>query len=217
MNNIAKKVFCLDNGKYVGYVLGVAVDEKLNKIGYYVVEEESETEFFVSRDEIVSYGQDAIFVQDETALQYLVERRRDIIGKSVYDADGVCYGHVESVGFQKERCQKIQTNLCEIVGKNVSNIKDDVIFVEFKKKRRNRKIFHTETKIDVFTQKKTVDFEPERVSLSQKTYVGKIAERDVFGYNNERIVSGGEKITKNIFENAKKHNKLNELFFVLKN
>ena len=56
---------------------------------------------------------------------------------------------------------------------------------------------------------------PEKVSLSSKFYVGKCACDDVFGYNNERIVKREEKVTKSIFENAKKHNKLNELFFVL--
>ena len=57
---------------------------------------------------------------------------------------------------------------------------------------------------------------PEKISLSAKYYVGKICTQDILGYNNEKIVGKGEVVTKSVVEKAKKHNKLNHLFFAVK-
>ena len=54
-----------------------------------------------------------------------------------------------------------------------------------------------------------------KISLAFNFYSGKVSKMDIFGYNNERIVSKGSAISRAIFENVKKHNKLNELFFAI--
>ena len=58
---------------------------------------------------------------------------------------------------------------------------------------------------------------PERVSLSSAFYIGKISSEDILGYNNEKIIQKGEIVTRSVVEKAKKHNKLNHLFFAIKN
>ena len=64
--------------------------------------------------------------------------------------------------------------------------------------------------------KAVVVSKPEKINLSTAFYVGKMSNEDILGYNNERIVSKGEIVSKAIVEKAKKHNKLNQLFFALK-
>ena len=57
---------------------------------------------------------------------------------------------------------------------------------------------------------------PAVINLSQNYYLGKVAFKALLGMNNELIVKEGGKITKQIFDKAKKHNRLNELFFIIK-
>ena len=216
MENISKRVVCKQSGRVIGYLLDVAVDAELKKIGYYVVDEQTESEFFVSVFDLNTLGEVA-FVESEMALQTFSGERERLVGKLVVDENGVEYGSVKELKFLDLKCQKLFTEKCEVLSKQVLRMCGDVIFLKLtKRKRRNknlisRKVFYENRPEDSFVET------PKRISLAADYYIGKSVKSDVFGYNNERIVSRGEKITKNIFENAKKHNKLNELFFVLQN
>lgn len=220
MENIAKKIITLSDGNVFGYVLDVCLDEHFEKIGYYVVEEENEEIYFLPLAQIVKIG-DAVIVQTVEDLQYFAGEKRGLIGREVYDDYGNFYGNVIRLEFVKNKLFKMCTDKCEIMKKHIKKLNGNVILCSFMQKRisQKREIFHTNQDVPVtILRKNNMQIsKPERVSLSSKSYVGKCACDDVFGYNNERIVKRGEKVTKTIFENAKKHNKLNELFFVLQN
>ena len=57
---------------------------------------------------------------------------------------------------------------------------------------------------------------PTVINLSPSYYLGKVATRTLLGINNELIVKEGVTINKQIFDRAKRHNKINELFFICK-
>ena len=64
MENISKIVLTLD-GQMIGYILDVAFDElTLKKIGYYVVDEETEGELFLKLEDVVSISDVAVIVKD---------------------------------------------------------------------------------------------------------------------------------------------------------
>lgn len=220
MENIAKNVVCLNDGENFGYVIDVAVDfETLKKEGYFVVEKETDTEFFVANEDVETFGKDVLIVESSDKMKFFDLQRDCIIGKMVIDEDGNFYGYVQNIFFAKNKLEKISTERCEIVAKNIRQIKKDVVLISFSHRRRASK------KLDVSNDEKYEEqmpnegqsFSPEKISLDMNFYVGKIALEDVVGLNHEKIVGRGEKITKNIVQKAKKHGKINELFFAAKN
>ena len=59
---ISKKVVSLGEGKLIGYVLNVCLDQKLNNlIGFIIVDEESEEEKFLSFKNLKSYNENYLF------------------------------------------------------------------------------------------------------------------------------------------------------------
>lgn len=222
MKNISKNVVTIENGKKVGYVLDMAFDEKYALIGYYCVDEETEREFFVAKQNIDFVSDSAVFVDDVSKLEFVANRTESLIGKDVFDMQGNFYGTINDIVLMKEKLEKLITDRCEILSKFIEKIGENVVFVSFKRKQRKSKKqpFHKFSSEDeiVKIQEKTLSEikTPQIVRLSSEYYIGKVSQEDVFGYNNERIILKGEIVSKNTVEIAKKHNRLNQLFFALK-
>lgn len=224
MENISKIILTLD-GQMIGYILDVAFDElTLKKIGYYVVDEETEGELFLKLEDVISISDVAVVVEDVLSFEFVQERENFLMGKLVFDDKANCYGRVQKLCFNKNKCEKICTTQCEILTKYIKTIGKDFVLLQFpkKKKQKHKDVFlEINTKLPndnvVEIQNKTVVVsKPEKINLSTAFYVGKMSNEDILGYNNERIVSKGEIVSKAIVEKAKKHNKLNQLFFALK-
>lgn len=216
MENISKIVLSQESGRQIGYVLDVALDENLNKIGFYVVDEETESEFLLLFENIASIGKEFVLVKNEGVLEFSANRPQSPLGKVVVDDKGNFFGAVKNLVFLKKRCQKIVTDKCEILPKYVKNIGQNAIFISFKRK----KVQKSENVFPRFESSEIVQIQnvttPEKISLSPNFYVGKVSNMDIFGFNNEKIVGKNEVITHNIVEKAKRHNKLNQLFFAIK-
>ena len=224
MENISKIVLTLD-GRIIGYILDVAFDElTLKKIGYYVVDEETEGELFLKLEDVVSISDVAVIVKDVLSFEFVQKRENSLIGKLVFDDKANCYGSVQKLCFNKSKCEKICTTQCEILTKYIKTIGKDFVLLQFSKKKKQK---HKDAFLDInkklpndnvveIQNKAVVVSKPEKINLSTAFYVGKMSNEDILGYNNERIVSKGEIVSKAIVEKAKKHNKLNQLFFALK-
>ncbi|MDE6583200.1 MAG: hypothetical protein K2K31_00930, partial [Clostridia bacterium] len=92
----------------------------------------------------------------------------------------------------------------------------DFVVVSFKKnKSKKSKLNFPKEDLDIFVEIQNEVTLPEKVNLSTKYYIGKISTMDILGYNNERIISKGEVVSREILEKAKVHNKLNQLFFAI--
>ena len=216
MENISKMVVAQNGGKKIGYVLDVALDENMQKVGYYVVDEESEGEFLVRRESLVAVSDEIVLIGDVSNLEFVAERK-SLLGKRVLSDDCQDLGIVKNLVFFGKKCTKLVTEKGEIMAKNVRS--EDFVFVSFKRKKTARKTFdfpraENDTIVQIQDFQKNVS--PETVRLSSSFYVGRVCTQDIFGYNNEKIVLSGEVVTRAIVEKAKKHNKLNQLFFALK-
>lgn len=224
MENISKIVLTLD-GQMIGYILDVAFDElTLKKIGYYVVDEETEGELFLKLEDVISISDVAVVVEDVLSFEFVQKRENFLMGKLVFDDKANCYGRVQKLCFNKNKCEKICTTQCEILTKYIKTIGKDFVLLQFSKKKKQK---HKDVFLEINTKlpndnvveiqnKAVVVSKPEKINLSTVFYVGKMSNEDILGYNNERIVSKGEIVSKAIVEKAKKHNKLNQLFFALK-
>lgn len=222
MENISKNVVTIENGKKVGYVLDMAFDEEYVLIGYYCVDEETEREFFVAKQNIDCFSDSVVFVDDVSKLEFVANRTESLLGKDVFDRLGNFYGTINNVYIVKGKLQKIITDKCELLSKFIEKIGENVVFVSFKrrqqklKKQSFPKLSEENEIVKIQNEIPPQIQTPQIVRLSAKYYIGKVSQEDIFGYNNERIILKGEIVSKNTIEIAKKHNKLNQLFFALK-
>lgn len=223
MENISKIVLSQNGGEKIGYVLDVAWNfNDMDKTGYYIVDEETEGELLLRNEDILCISKDVLLIEDSSKLEFVSDYGGSLIGKEVFDENGISYGFVCKLKIVKNKCEKIVTEKCEILAKNIKFVGKDVVFLEFEKKTKKKikKIF-PRIESGNLVQIQTVSHssyaqKPEKINLSASYYVGKIATQDILGYNNEKVVLKGEIISKAIVEKAKKHNKLNQLFFVIK-
>ena len=140
MEHISKIVISQSSGKRVGYILDVALDfSNLSKTGYYVVDEESETEFFLKFEDVVLWGEKFVFIDDVSKLEFVTSKNESLLGKMVVGEQGEEYGVLKDFVFKKQKCLKIITNLCEILAKNVKFVGEDVIFVSFVGRKKSHK------------------------------------------------------------------------------
>lgn len=218
MENISKKVVDFQSGKIVGYVLDYALDfQNFLQVGFFVVDEETEGEFLLRFENIKSVG-DVIFVDGVSSLEFVSQRQKSLIGFEIFDENATSFGVVEKVEVERRKVLKVITDKCEILPRMIKFVGDDCVFLKGKQNRKKRKsvfdLSSDEIRVSIQSEK-LEDFAPEKLNLSFRFFAGKMSTVDVFGYNNERIIAKNEIISKNIFEKAKKHNKLNELFFAV--
>lgn len=216
MENISKIVISKNEGTRVGYVLNFAVDNFI-KTGYVIVDEETENEYFLKSEDVLSVSKDYIIIESVEVLQFMAETESSLLGMEVIDEAGFSYGYVDNLKFEKNNCKKIITKNAEILTKFVKKIGKNYIFVNFKRKfnKKTKKEFPKFKNLEIRVEAQKT-FNPEKVSLSSQAYIGKVCLQDIFGYNNERLISKGTIVTKSALEKVKAHDKLNQLFFSLK-
>ena len=213
MENIAKKVIAVNEKRCVGYVLKPHIDFKLlKKTGYIVVDEESEQEYFVALENIKKID-DCLLIESVNVLEYVGESGE--FRKKVLSTTGEDFGRVKDYVFERRVLKKIVTDKCEINARFVSDFGEEILFVSFARKKKKFPRAKKEDAVVKIMEKKEVAL-PAVINLSQNYYLGKVAFKALLGMNNELIVKEGGKITKQIFDKAKKHNRLNELFFIIK-
>lgn len=213
MENIAKKVIALNEKRCVGYVLKPSIDFKtLKKVGYIVVDEENEQEYFLSFDNIKKID-DCVLIENITCLEYVGDSGE--FRKKVLSTSGEDYGIIKEYIFRGRTLTKIVTDKCEIGAKFITDYGDNILFVSFIRKRKKFPRAKNES-IPVKIMEEKMISVPVVINLSPSYYLGKVAFETLLGMNNELIIKEGTKVTKQIFDKAKRHNRLNELFFIIK-
>ncbi len=218
MKDISKIVVSKENGQNLGYVLDYFFDDAFIVSGYIVVEEESENEYFLKKSD-AKVTDEFLFVESVTLLQFLTDRETSLVGKMLLTNDGKNLGVIKGFDIKKNRCHRVWTDLCEMPASKIAKVGKDFVFVGKKKQTNFSKVETFKTDVDsiVSIQKIEEVKVPEKLVLSAEHFLGKVAREDVFGYNNERVIAKGEKVTKAIVEKAKLHNRLNQLYFATKN
>ena len=208
MENIAKQVVSVEEKKCVGYVLKPYIDFKnFKKSGYIIVDEETEQEYFVNMD-FVKTSANYLLIESEKNLELCGESEE--LRKKVISDTGEDFGRISNFVFSGKTLKKVITDKCEVGTRNIVDSGDDVLFVSFKRKKRKFPRFEKEDmKVEIMTL-------PPVINLTPSHYLGKTATKTLLGMNSELIVKEGDKVTKQIFDKAKRHNKINELFFIIK-
>ena len=238
---ISKKVISLQSGELVGYVLNAMFDESVKTLTSFVIsDDENEKLFTLDYENIKSCSEDCIMIEGDFLSLYLDEETFNPVGKIVYDVGGLNLGRVIDVILQGRQVKRLVTDKCEFfqrfvrksgknfiiygqkpknktknIKKSVFEIKDkklpnayiqDINNIGFQGDKPNDKIFYT----NVSSTK------PYRILANQNSIIGRTMQADLYGYNNEIIAKKYDIINQNIINRAKKHNKLNFLFYYSK-
>ena len=211
---ISKPVFKTNGQKY-GYVIAVELSVDCTKLtSLVIVDDESETQAKIDASEIV-YGKDAIFLKTEPIFVEAYNFSSPI-NKMVYDKNAKSLGRVEEVFLRSNKIVGISTNQLCFLPKNISVNGESAVILFGKKQKRKAFDFNLaklqpEQYVEI-TEAQT-QIVPYRVELTGKSLIGKIATRDILGLNNELIIKKHEVITQKKLNEAKRHNRLNLLFY----
>lgn len=217
---ISKKVFSLASGNEVGYVLNVVLDDHLACIqALIIVDEESELEAEVMACDVVVKGEH-LFLTAENKITYGQEKvRTNPIGKHVFTQKGEDCGKIKDVRLEKFKVKLLLTDKMAFLPKHIGVWGKDALILGKRKKKPqfSQPVFEAEKQqlvsINATQAVRDVASAPFRITTDAKNLIGKIATRDIFGLNNELIIKKFEIITQKKLNDAKKHNKLNILFY----
>ena len=216
---ISKNVYCLGSGNLLGYVLNAVFDEKLSKIkSFIVVDDESEIEGEIDAKNMHLAG-DNFFVDNQSCLQYGEVFSSNPLGKSVFTQHGVDCGKIKEVLLEKYNVVAFVTQNITFSPKQIAVCGNHAVILGKSKKNKpsNQKFLSDQPQqlvsIASAPQVKTAVATPHRISSQTNSLLGKMATRDIFGLNNEIIIKKFEIITQKKLNTAKKHNKLNILFY----
>lgn len=224
----SKQIISLSSGKIIGYLLNVQLNEHFNGIkSLIIVENESEQEALIDVKSIKAIG-DGIFIGDESQIEYNQEFSTErVIGKEVYLANGTCLGRVTDLILNNFKIESFVMGRGEFSAKNISLFGENIIILGEKKQKKSKKIekndifspksFENQVLISALNQpNENVQPSPYRISTEPRNLIGKMLTRDIYGLNNEIIAKKFQIINQKIINDAKKHQKLNLLFYYCK-
>lgn len=234
---ISKQIVSLEEGKSIGYILNVCIDNDTHKInGFLVCDEEEETLKFLDYKNILCVNNFALINSiSDLSFGETVDANNPI-GKIIITGKGEFVGRVLEVIIENNRAVKLITKNCEISPKNIKSFNTDYLFFETKKKKKknNYSIFKTreihdykvkimdnnlenktEKNSGILQNKSVQNFYkiPFKSKFQTDCLIGKIASQDVYGKNNELIIRKNDIITEKTLKNAKKHGRENMLMF----
>lgn len=215
---ISKSVYSLSSGAKIGYVLNVEFSSSLDKLlEVIVVDNETEMEGKVEIGQLV-FGQDAIFLKNTSSLSYGYENNyTNPIGKHVFDKKGNNLGVVKDIVIQGKKVVYIITEKLTFAPKNICVNGFDALIVFGKKQKEPvfnfKNKFSNEQLVKIPETVNASIMTPAKITPNVQSLIGKMATRDILGLNNELIIKKHEIITQKKIIEAKKHNKLNILFY----
>ncbi len=229
-NYISKKVISIEEGKYVGYVLDVLIDNDLNKVeGLIVADEESEQNFILDYKKIINHSENLIMISSLHDLNFTVlENFNNPMGKIVLDRNGINLGRVEEVYIDGQNIKKIVTNKCEFWRKYIYSFSENYIIFGLKRNKiRKNNYFKNITnnsqilpKVSIeeykMTNKNNQSISPYKLYAQQEKLLGRKIVCDILGYNNELVAKKDDIINQKIINKAKIHNKLSLLNYYSK-
>ncbi len=219
---ISKNIYSLSSGRKVGYVLNIEFDENFFVKNIVMVDSESEMEakiknFFIKNENVF------ISSEEEIAYDQTLESQK-ILGKEIFSREGTNFGKAKEGILSGKKlvclfCEKSIIPTCKI-----SFIGEDIIFLGAKKAKKmpflsnlsQNFIPQDEMMVSIMpieTQKTKSELSPYRISTDPTNLIGKMATKDIFGLNNELIIKKFEIITQKKVNEARRHNKLNILFY----
>lgn len=215
-NLISKKIYSFSEGLFVGTILNVSFDEKLNLLSVIAADDENDRELSVPFNSVI-INDASVFVRSINELSRVVELPDRVIGKSVFSNKGQFFGIVKDVYLSKKSAVCFVTDKISFSPSQIGVCGDVIILGKVTKAEADNVFSERQDEQKVVAMAdgfvKEEPSVPYRVSTDPKSLIGKIATKDIFGLNNEILLKKYEIITQKKLLEVKKHNKLNILFY----
>jgi len=198
---VSKKVYSIEEGCEIGYVLNFSLSQNMSKIEHFVIASlQEENEFVLSYEDVKAITNDAVFISSSKALLFDANfEANNPLMKKVFSLSGQPLGKVVDIEINKNIIKKIETNCCEILPKHIYSSGKDCLFFS-KNKAKKLKIIEKNNEIEVKIQKIQI---PQKEKGKGIDLIGRKIIRDILDKNHIVIFRKGEQISPKILIEAK--------------
>ena len=223
-NLFGKQVFALYEGEIIGTISSAIFNNDLTRVSCLKMFDLEENEFEIKFCSIKAMNDCVIIANKEKLSIYYDKHKKTPMFKPVITEDALNYGKI--IDCELEKNGKINAFLTNTnlsleptkiyLRKNFayySNTK--LITKNIYPKKYNVPLEDIKVNILNFdTTPHTENFMPNKLQYNTDSILGKIAKDTLFGINNEIIIRANQIINEKTIEDASRHNRLNQLYFL---
>ena len=206
---ISKKVYAIEEGCEIGYILNFSLSKDLSKIESFVLASlQEENEFVFNKKDIKAITEEGVFISStKVALFDANFEANNPLSKKVFSVKGEFLGKVIDVEVSGNVVKKIITTSCEILPKKIYSSGKDCLFFS-KNKQKNTKIIEKNNEIIVKTQEIQI---PRKETSQGVDLIGRQLIKDILDENHIVLFKKGEKVSPKILIEAKRKGLLKQL------
>ena len=221
-NLVGKQIVSIYEGEIVGTIIRANFNTSLTKITGFVVFDEEDDEFFLPMRSVVAMG-DCVLIRNKSVLNS-VTTWVDIkpLGYNIYDEKANNLGIIEDASVdEKGNILNYFTSLeKEIKPDHLIQRKSFILHcnkkISMSDMRPRRKTYLEKIKVNVLNTDitQTENFIPSKLKYNPQSLLGKVSKGDLVGLNNELIIKANQSITEKTIQDATRHNRLNQLYYL---
>lgn len=222
-NIIGKQVFALYEGEIVGTICDVVFNRDLTKVSALKMFDQDENEYEIKFSSIKALNDCVILANKDKLLAYFEKANKTPMFKQTITENANTLGKIWDCDItEKGAIAGFITDKNEILEpKNIYLRKNFVYYSKTKLLNKNihpkKNVANLENiKVNIlpFDNKNTDNFVPSKLQFNTDTILGKVAKDTLFGVNNEIIIKANQIISEKTIEDATRHNRLNQLYFI---
>ena len=221
---IGKQVCSIYEGEVVGTVLSVVFNEHYTKIKSLLIFNNEEEEFEINIKSTLSVG-DCVVIKNISLLKPPYSQANlSRVFLNVYDLNAKHLGKIVDISFNEAGVVEnfITSNDVFLRPENTYLRKDFIIHTEQKLSIKNmkpklNKMDLSKIKVNILNISDAKDmsyFVPNKLQYNPNSILGKISKDDLVGLNKEIIIHKNQVITEKIIQDATRHNRLNQLYYL---
>lgn len=224
-NMYGKKIFALYEGEIVGTISESTFNLENNKVKSFKIFDNEENEFELFLNDIKTLAECVIITNKNKLKPYYDINKKTLFYKEVVSELGEYLGKI--IDAEIDSNGNIQNYITEkniiLLPKNIYSRKDFVFYSESKisisnyKPRKNNLLNLDNIQVKILNfedNNNNNNIFPSKIKFNADNIVGKIAKQNLLGLNNEVIIRANQIITQRTIEDASRHNKLNQLYFI---
>lgn len=223
-NLFGKQVFAIYEGEIVGTVVEAIYNADFSKIVSLKIFDADEMEFEIKFSNVKAIN-DCVIIANKSKLKFFLGKPANSpLFKPVIDQDAKHYGKIiDCVINNSGKIEHFLTDTNQKLAPTNLYFRKSFLYYStqaFKAKNYRPKQKATtpaEIQVNVLQFEKSMpksDFAPSRLQYNPSSLLGKIAKDTLFGINNEIIIKANQVITEKTIDDASRHNRLNQLFFL---
>ena len=224
-NMYGKKIFALYEGEIIGTIADSIFNSDYNKIYAFKIFDNEENEFELRLCDIKCFSDCVVITNKNKLNSYVDTCKKSLFFKDVISEFAEFLGKI--VDAEIDETGNVINFFTEsnvvLNPKNIYVRKDFIFYSESKISISNYRPKKARTNILENIQVKILNFEstaknynifPSKIKFNTDTILGKIAKQNLIGLNNEVIIKANQIITERTIEDATRHNRLNQLYFI---